>query len=191
MMDGDTTARLLYLSLLLVAVGGWALVEFRRNGGTALRGLLAWGMIGLALVAGYGLWGDIRSQLAPIQQISSGRVEVPRAPDGHFYLTLEVNGQRIRFMADTGASGVVLGRDVARDLGIDPEGLAYTGRAVTANGEVRTAFVRLPEMRLGDLVDRDVPAQVNAGKMDGALLGMDYLGRFRIQIDNQRMVLER
>ena len=80
---------------------------------------------------------------------------------------------------------------MARDLGIDPEGLAYTGRAVTANGEVRTAFVRLPEMRLGDLVDRDVPAQVNAGKMDGALLGMDYLGRFRIQIDNQRMVLER
>ena len=42
-MDGDTTARLLYLSLLLVAVGGWALVEFRRNGGTALRdGRLSW-----------------------------------------------------------------------------------------------------------------------------------------------------
>lgn len=190
-MDGDTTANLLYLTLLLMAVAGWAIAEFRRNGGAALRGLMAWGMIGVALVAGYGLWGDIRTQLAPMQQVSTGRVEVPRAPDGHFYLTLEVNGQRIRFMADTGASGVVLGRDVARDLGIDPAGLAYTGRAITANGEVRTAFVRLPEVRLGDFVDQDVPAQINSGQMDGALLGMDYLGRFRIQIDNQRMVLER
>lgn len=190
-MDGDTTANLILLGLMLMALSGWAFAEFRRNGGAALRDLLAWGMIALALVAGYGLWGDVRSQLAPMQQVTSGRVEVPRAPDGHFYLTLEVNGQRVRFMADTGASGVVLGRDIARDLGIDPAGLAYTGRAITANGEVRTAFVRLPEVRLGSFVDQDVPAQVNAGEMSGALLGMDYLGRFRIQIDNQRMVLER
>ncbi len=117
---------------------------------------------------------------------------MPRAPDGHYYLTLEVNGEPVDFVVDTGASDIVLSRDAARRIGIDPERLIYTGRAGTANGEVRTARLRADTIRLGPIVDRDVPVWVNAGRMDTSLLGMAYLQRFdSLRIEDNRLILKR
>jgi aspartyl protease family protein len=94
-------------------------------------------------------------------------------------------------MVDTGASNVVLSRTDARRLGIDPDSLAFVGAAQTANGTVRTALVRLPEVSLGPWQDRNVAAYVNDGNMDLSLLGMDYLGLFRLEIADDRMILRR
>jgi len=191
-MDTDTVMRALFLGLLLAAVGGWMLVEYRQRMGQALRIALAWGLIFLGIVAGYGLWTDLRSTVLPQQMVTAaGTLEVPRAPDGHYYLSLQVNGTPVQFMADTGASNVVLSQQDARALGIDPEGLAYLGQAMTANGIVRTARIRLPEVTLGPFTDTEVPAYVTEGAMDISLLGMDYLGQFRIAIDGGTMVLSR
>jgi aspartyl protease family protein len=191
-MDTDKLMNVIYLVLLLAAVGGWMLVEYRQRMGQALRIAVAWGLIFLGAMAGYGLWADLRTEVAPRQMVTdTGTLEVPRAPDGHYYLTLQVNGQAVQFMADTGASNVVLSRTDAESLGIDPESLSYLGEAMTANGRVRTARVRLPEVSLGPFSDRDLPAYVTEGEMDISLLGMDYLGQFRISIDQGRMILSR
>ena len=190
-MDGDTTARLIYLGLLLTAVGGWVMVEFRKRMGQALRTALAWGMIFLGLMAGYGLWGDIRKNILPVQQVQGGQVTIPRAEDGHYHPTLTIGGQTLRFMADTGASSVVLSPADARALGIDPGSLVYMGQAMTANGVVRTATVTLHDVSLGPFHDDRVVAQVNEAEMDGSLLGMDYLGRYSVTMAGDRMVLTR
>lgn len=189
-MDSDTYARLAYLLLLLVAVGGWVMVEFRQRMGQALRMAMAWGLIFVGMMAGYGLWSDIRSDILPSQMVSaSGEIEVPRAEDGHYYLTLEINGNPVVFLADTGASNMVLSREDARSLGIDPESLRYLGEASTANGIVRTARVTLPVVELGPFRNEDFDAFVNDGEMAGSLLGMDYLGQFRLEIAGNRMIL--
>lgn len=191
-MDGDQIARLGYLALLLAAVGGWIMVEYRGRLGLALRTAMAWGLIVVGLMAGYGLWQDIRTDLRPRATVlESGDIRVPRADDGHFYLTLQVNGTPIDFMADTGATNIVLTAQDARRLGIDPEALVYLGEARTANGSVATARVTLAEMRLGPFEDAGVSAWVNAGEMDISLLGMAYLGRYRIEIDGSEMILKR
>lgn len=191
-MDGDRIAQILYLTLLLAAVGGWMLVEYRQRMGQALRIAVAWGLIFLGIMAGYGLWTDMRSELPPRQMTTdASTLEVPRARDGHYYLTLTVNGKSVEFMADTGASNVVLSRQDALSLGIDPDSLTYVGQAMTANGAVQTARIRLPEVALGPFTDRDVAAYVTSGEMDISLLGMDYLGQFKIGIDQGRMVLSR
>lgn len=190
-MDGDGIARLAYLALLLAALAGWVIAEYRGRMGFALRSVMAWGMIFVGVIAGYGLWQDIRTDITPVQTVREGRIEVPRAPDGHYYLTLAISGTRVEFMVDTGASGVVLSQRDARRLGIDPAGLLYLGEANTANGVVRTARVRLEDVELGPLRDARLDAWVNEGEMDGSLLGMDYLGRFRIEIAGNRMILTR
>ena len=191
-MDDHDFARLIYLGLLLVAVGGWVLVEYRGRLGFALRTALAWGLIFVGVMAGYGLWNDLRQTEAPRQMMAEGgEVLLPRAADGHYNLTLTIDGTDLRFMVDTGATGVVLSQHDARALGIDPDRLAYLGEANTANGIVRTARVTLTDVRLGDITDPRLPAYVNDGAMDGSLLGMEYLGRFRIEIDGDRMVLRR
>jgi aspartyl protease family protein len=190
-MQGDSFGQLLYLGLLLVALAGWVFSEYRGKMGQGLRTLMAWGMIFLGVMAGYGLWQDLRSTVASSQKATLDSIEVPRSPDGHYYLVLSIDGKDLRFMVDTGASGVVLSQDDARSLGIDMESLVYSGESSTANGTVRTARVRLQNVTLGPFQDESLGAWVNQGQMDGSLLGMDYLGLFAIEIIADRLVLRR
>ena len=191
-MDGDTLGRMAYLVLLLVAVGGWVMVEYRKRLGLALRTAMAWGLIFLGVMAGYGLWNDIRQDVLPRQMVTEGgTVELPRALDGHYYAQVDINGTGVLFLADTGASNMVLSRRDAERLGIDPEMLVFAGQASTANGTVRTARVTLPEVALGPFRDNDFAAYVTDGEMDVSLLGMDYLRRFRVEIDGGKMILSR
>ena len=191
-MDTSNVGQITYLVILLVALSGWVLAEYRGRLGFAVRTALAWGMIFLAVMAGYGLWQDLRLDGRPAQAVAeTGEITLPRAPDGHYYLTLNISGQDLEFMVDTGASNVVLSQPDARRLGIDPAALAYIGEANTANGVVRTARVTLTDVRLGPITDDSLRAYVTQGEMEGSLLGMDYLGRFRVEIDGGRMVLSR
>lgn len=191
-MDGDTFGRLAYLVLLLVAVGGWVMVEFRQRMGQALRTAAAWALIFVGVMAGYGLWQDIRSDITPSQMVAAdGTLELPRAEDGHFYATLEVDGQPLRMMVDTGATNMVLSNTDADALGINPADLMFLGEAQTANGTVRTARVTLDRVDFGPFSDQAVSAWVTDGDMDISLLGMDYLSRYAIQIIGNKMILSR
>lgn len=191
-MDADTAGRLLYLVLLLVAVGGYVVVEYRKRMGEALRTAAAWGLIFIGVMAGYGLWNDMRSEVAPQQMVAEGgQIEVPRAADGHYYLTLTIDGTPVQFLADTGATNMVLSNRDARRLGIDPETLVYIGRAQTANGTVATARVELGSVELGPYRDDGFAAWVNQGEMEDSLLGMDYLSLYRVEIAGDRMILRR
>jgi aspartyl protease family protein len=190
-MDNDTFGRLAYLVLLLLAVGGWVIVEYRGRMGAAMRTAAAWGLIFVGVAAGYGLWTDIQTRIAPMQQVTPGAVEMPRAEDGHYYATLTINGKDVQFLADTGATNMVLSRNDAERVGVDMEGLRFIGQAMTANGMVRTARITLPQVDFGPFADRDVVAYVTDGEMEGSLLGMDYLGTFKLQIEGGKMVLSR
>jgi aspartyl protease family protein len=191
-MDGVNTAQLVYLILLLAAVTGWVMVEYRGRLGTAMRTGVAWGLIFVGVMAGYGLWQDLRLQ-TPRQavMISDAAMEIPRAPDGHYYLTLTIGGKEMEFMVDTGATNVVLSREAARSLGVDPDALSYVGQAQTANGVVQTARLNVGPVTLGPWIDPMLGVWVNGGQMEGSLLGMDYLGKYRIEIADNRMVLRR
>eukprot|EP01031_Cornospumella_fuschlensis_P007721 gene7722-9557_t len=87
-----------------------------------------------------------------------------------------IDGQPMEFMADTGASGVVLSKADAERLGINLADLVFAGQSQTANGIVRTARVRLADVTLGPFHDESIGAFVNEGDMDGSLLGMDFGG---------------
>lgn len=193
-MTGDNIASLIYLSLLGCAVAGWFFVSGREKIGKTLQMAAIWAFIFLGAVAGYGLWNDVQRQTTGGQmlQLGNGQIVVPRQRDGHYYLTLALNGENIRFVVDTGATDMVLTRDDARRAGLDPDTLNFIGTANTANGQVRTAPVRLDTVRLGGFTDTDVFASVNGGEMFGSLLGMGYLEKWgRIEISGGELRLTR
>ena len=193
-MDGDNLARLIYLVLLGSVIGGYFIMQNRNNLGKTAQHAAIWGLIFVGVVAVIGLWGDIRNSVMPTQSYIDGQatVEVPRSNDGHYYVTLEIDGTPVRFVIDTGASDVVLTQDDARNIGIDVDNLFYGGIANTANGEVRTARVKLHNVQLGEITDLVVAASVNAGEMDTSLLGMSYLQRYsKIELGGGKMVLRR
>jgi aspartyl protease family protein len=192
MQDFDF-ARLTYLLILGSVIVVWFVAQNRASLGKLAQQALIWGLIFVGALAAVGLWDDIRQTVRPMQSVVSGdRIELPRAPDGHYYLTAEVSGVPVRFVVDTGASQIVLSQSDAERIGIDTGALAYLGRAYTANGEVRTAPVRLESMTVGPVRHENLRAVVNEGDMGQSLLGMAYLQRFSsIEITGGRLVLTR
>jgi len=192
-MDSFDFPRLVYLVILGSVLVLWFVVQGRESLGKLLQHAALWALIFLGAIAAVGLWEDIRQTVRPSQSVvSDTRIELPRAPDGHYYLTAQVEGTPVRFVVDTGATQIVLSRNDAKRAGIDTGALVYTGRARTANGTVRTAPVRLGRLAIGPIEDRDVRAVVNEGAMDGSLLGMEYLRRFSsVEIAEGRLVLTR
>ena len=191
-MDSDTTMRLIYLSLLALAIGGWAMAEMRGRIGQSLHYLLVWGMIAMGLIAGYGLWNEVQTSLMGAKQSSDqGSITLPRAQDGHFYAELAINNRVIRFLIDTGATAMVLTKQDVASLGIDPEALKFDGEAFTANGSVRTAEVVLDQVSFGPYTDTGFAADVNDGDLDVSLLGMTYLSLYRVSVTGDEMILSR
>lgn len=193
-MSGDDTARLLFLSLLGAALAMWFFSQNRQSLGKVTQQAVVWGLLILGTIAIVGLWGDIRNAVQPgnARVMSENQIALNRAMDGHYYLTADVNGTPVDFVVDTGATGIVLTHKDASAAGIDTSRLAYVGRAMTANGTVRTAPVTLDSITVGPLRDKRVRATVNEGEMDRSLLGMDYLQRFSsVEITGGRMLLTR
>ena len=192
--DPHDQARFFYLALLGLAIAAGLVHRYRGRLGTGLQHLAIWGLIFVGLVIAYGFKDQLASQLFPdrAQPAGAGAVALTRAEDGHFYARLAVEGTPVRFLVDTGASSVVLSRADAERIGLDPDGLDYVVPASTANGRVMGAPVVLDRVALGDVVDHDVRALVNGGRMRTSLLGMSYLGRFRrLSVEDDRLVLER
>lgn len=192
-MQNFDMANMIYLVLLVSVIGFTFFVQNRQSLGKTAQQALTWGLIFLGVIAAFGMWGDIRQTVRPIPQFGvAGQIELPRNPDGHFYITLTINTAPIHFVIDTGASQIVLTQSDAELAGFDIANLAYSGRAFTANGEVRTAPVRLDTIEIGPHIDQNLRAVVNQGEMDTSLLGMSYLQRFSsLQINGNTMVLLR
>jgi len=193
LMNDDMTMRLIYLLILLVCIGGSFWASMRQDLGKSLQQAAIWVLIFVGMLGAIGLYNDIAGKHLPQQAVTqSGEVTVPRYRDGHYHLTLEINGTPVDFLVDTGASQVVLTQADARRIGFDPDTLRYSGQASTANGIVQTAAITLDRVQLGDIIDTNLPAVVNDGAMEGSLLGMTYLEGFdRIEIKDDALVLTR
>jgi len=134
-----------------------------------------------------------RVAAAPQQQTSAYRTVTVRGDArGHFNVEGSVDGRRLDFMVDTGASVVVLReRDAAR-LGIHPIPRDYTASVSTANGTIKAAPVQLNSLEVGGIRVHGVRAMVLPDQaLSENLLGMSFLSRVRrFEMANGRLVME-
>lgn len=178
------------LALLLV----WRLWPRRDQLGPLGAELLRWLFVLTVALGIYSFGARLTEpfQSKQIVDVGAGVIELPREADGHYYMDTMINGAPVRFVIDTGASGIVLSQADAAKAGLDPENLAYIHTANTANGTVRIAPVRLERFEVDGIRDADVRAFVNEGELFGSLLGMSYLRRYeKIIITRDMLRLER
>lgn len=183
--DPSSQVDLVQRLLILVFVGGALMLRIRTRPGPALMAALAWIGIGLVLLLAYTFRDEaaavgrrLIAELVPRDGSEQGGAMTYRAgTDGHFAVEAEVEGTRVEFLVDTGASRVVLSPRDARRIGFDVDKLAFTQSFNTANGTVRGAPVRLERVRVGSIVLDDVTASVNGAAMERSLLGMSFLSR--------------
>jgi aspartyl protease family protein len=126
---------------------------------------------------------------APAQ---SRTVVIPPSRGGHFRVTGLIDGRRVDFMVDTGASVIALKSEDAAMLGIRPAGTDYAAMVKTANGVIRVAPVELDTVEIEDLEVHNVDAVVlPAGVAAENLLGLSFLSRLRrFEYADGKLVLE-
>jgi aspartyl protease family protein len=125
------------------------------------------------------------------QPANSRTMEIRASDGGHFGVEARVDGRRLQFLIDTGASQVVLRASDAAKLGLHPSARDYSIRISTANGEGRAARVDLRMVEVGNIIVRDLPALVVADEaLATNLLGMSFLSRVRWSHERGRLVLE-
>jgi aspartyl protease family protein len=119
-------------------------------------------------------------------------LNIPRDGRGHFRVDGRIDGQRIGFMVDTGASVVALNEASAARFGLRPARGEYNTTVSTANGTVKAAPARLAMVDLGGIIVRDVDAMVLPDEaLSENLLGLSFLSRLkRFEYANGLMVLE-
>jgi len=107
----------------------------------------------------------------PVQQGRETRI--PMAIDGHFWVEALLNGQKVRFLVDSGATMTTIDRATARRTGVlvSPrrDQLVRTG-----NGVIRVSSGRADELQVGQIIRHDVGLQV-ADNDDLNVLGMNFL----------------
>lgn len=172
---------------------------------------MQWGALALGIAAVVYFFDDLRALVRPDNALptlaeSMGdrpaeteeerpgfdrTVKLRSDANGHFVFKAAVNERLASFMADTGATYVVLTYEDARRLGLSPQSLDFSVPVQTANGVTRVAPVTLDRVRVEDITVRDVPAAVaGKGVLATNLLGMSFLGRLKsFQIQGGELVL--
>jgi aspartyl protease family protein len=138
---------------------------------------------------------DTTRKATPVETSADSSVRsltIPRDARGHFQTEGRIEGQRIGFMVDTGASVVALNEKSAARFGLRPSRGDYNATVTTANGTIKAARARLAMVELGGLVVRDVDAMVLPDEaLSENLLGLSFLSKLRrFEYANGRMLLE-
>lgn len=119
-------------------------------------------------------------------------ITVPRDSRGHFQTEGRIDGRRLGFMVDTGASVIALNESSAAQIGVRPLRSDYTAVVNTANGSVKAARTRLAMVDIGGLVVRDVDALVLPDTaLSENLLGLSFLSKLkRFEMAGGKLVME-
>jgi len=192
-MYSSETDRLIYLSVLL-GITVLAVLSTRGSLRQYLRPLLIWLGIFAVVTLGYGAWMSVTQpkHQGQFKTTEQGHIILPLQSDGHFQATLIINDTPVDFVIDTGASEIVLTQEDARRIGFNLDRLNFMNTALTANGAVRTAPVRLANVQFGPHQDGNVRAMINGRELFQSLLGMSYLRRFgSIELTPEAMIIRR
>jgi len=135
------------------------------------------------------------AKAAPAQTVAQAgirSISIPRDGRGHFQTDGRIDGQRIDFMVDTGASVVALNEKSAARFGLRPSRGDYNATVNTANGTIKAAPTRIAMLEVGGLIVRDVEAMVLPDEaLPENLLGLSFLSKLkRFEYANGRLVLE-
>lgn len=132
---------------------------------------------------------DHSRRLAVARQ-AAGEVVLPRAPDGHFYADVTVEGVTKEMLIDTGASVIALTGPDAEAMGLYWTEADVAPVARGASGTVYGVPVTLNLVQVGDFEVQAVEAVIVPRGLGVSLLGQSFLSQVgRVEIEGEQMVL--
>lgn len=113
------------------------------------------------------------------QQVVGRELRVRISPDGHFWVNATINGVERRMLIDSGATITAISESTARAAGVD----AGTGLAPvvlrTANGVAPARTGSIDELRVGNIVARNLKIVTSPGLGGIDVIGMNFLSQLQ------------
>lgn len=155
--------------------------------------ILAWLVLFALLAWFFGDW--LNQQQNPNQQPLStaagdGSTEVTLLPNRqhHYLVSGLINGKKVVFLLDTGATDVVIPQQLARTLQLPRGQRQY---ASTANGVITVHATQIDDIQIGNIHLRNIRASINPGMDNGViLLGMSALRQIEFRQQGDRLILK-
>ncbi len=108
-----------------------------------------------------------------LSSTDSDQVVLKRNRAGHYVAPGAINGHKVKFLLDTGATSVSIPEQIAQQIGLNP-GPRY--QVTTASGRVDVYSTTLDQIQLGSIVLQDIRAHINPHMPgDTVLLGMSFM----------------
>ena len=155
--------------------------DFISRAGTTMT-VVAWIIFLVILFAGFDYL--ISQRFNPNQNIVTTvngyqkEIVLQRNSYGHYVSSGTINGHRVTFLLDTGASDIAIPESIANRIELSK------GRAIvvkTANGNTRAYRTRLDSVAVGEIKLYDLNATILPNITgDEILLGMNFLKHFEI-----------
>jgi aspartyl protease family protein len=124
------------------------------------------------------------------QQVSGKELKVRMAPDGHFWVVASINGVSRRMLIDSGATVTALSPSTTREAKVD------TGVGIapvilrTANGAAQAETGKIGELKVGNIVARNLRIVSSPGLGGMDVLGMNFLSKLESwRVDGRTLVL--
>ena len=125
------------------------------------------------------------------QRVSGKELRVHMAGDGHFWVVASINGVQRRMLIDSGATITAISEDTARAADVDT-GTGLTPVMLhTANGVAPARTGSIKELRVGNIVARNLKIVSAPGLGTLDVLGMNFLSKlesWRVQGDTLVLV---
>ena len=124
------------------------------------------------------------------QQVSGKELRVKMSSDGHFWVVASINGVKRRMLIDSGATVTALSEATTRAADIDAgSGLAPVVLR-TANGSTPARTGSIDELRVGNIVARNLKIVTAPGLGGLDVLGMNFLSKLQSwRVEGQTLVL--
>ncbi len=124
------------------------------------------------------------------QEVVGKEMRVPMADDGHFWVTVRFGGIERRMLVDSGATVTALSAETAQAAGLRPSRTPFPMIIQTANGSVRADTATVPELRIGNIVARDLPVVTSPAFGDMDVIGMNFLSRLKSwRVEGRTLIL--
>jgi aspartyl protease family protein len=113
------------------------------------------------------------------QQVSGAELRVRMAADGHFWVVASVNGIERRMLIDSGATVTALSPATARAAKVDVGAGLAPVILRTANGAAPAETGKVEELKVGNIVARNLRIVTSPGLGNLDVLGMNFLSKLQ------------
>jgi aspartyl protease family protein len=111
------------------------------------------------------------------QEVTGREVRIRMAGDGHFWADATVNGVRRRMLIDSGATVTAISEATAAAARVDGNMGPVPVVLQTANGMAPARTGSVDELRLGNIVARDLKVVVSPAFGNMEVIGMNFLSK--------------